>query len=150
MKNKVIVALHLFVGIGAIFGGFAAILNPISPLGATTEALRNSPFQDFLIPGILLFVVVGLGNIASAILFRFPTKALGYVSSVVSWALVIWIVVQCVMLQAIAFLHVLFFLIGLVQAVLAASILFERRQFPVNIALALLDKMRVSRRETGA
>jgi len=42
--------LHAFVGVGAVFGGLAAILNPQSPAGVPIEALKFSPFSDFLTP----------------------------------------------------------------------------------------------------
>lgn len=150
MNNRILFGLHLFVGVGALFGGSMAILNPVSPLGITMDALKQSPFQDYLIPGLILFIVVGLGNLFAALMVRRKSKAQGYISSVFSWAVVIWIVVQCIMMQAVAFLHVLFFLIGLVQAGFAARVLFVNRQFPANIALDILDKLRGSRRETGA
>ena len=132
---RLLFALHLFVGIGAIFGGLAAIVNPEEPLGITAEALKNSPFSNYLIPGIILFTVIGFGNVFSALMFRFKSKLQGYISSVFSWALVIWIVVQCIMLEAVAFLHILFFMIGVIEAVLSAIILFEQRLFPANLIL---------------
>ena len=132
---RLLFALHLFVGIGAIFGGLAAITNPEEPLGITVDALKNSPFSNFLIPGIILFIVIGFGNVFSALMFQFKSKFQGYISSVFSWALVIWIVVQCIMLEAVAFLHILFFMIGVIEAVLSAIILFEQRLFPANLIL---------------
>ncbi len=150
VKNKVLFGLHLFVGAGAIFGGLAAILNPISPLGITMDALKQSPFHDYLIPGLILFIVVGLGNLFAALMIRLTSNAQGYTSSVFSWAVVFWIVVQCVMMQTVAFLHVLFFLIGLVQAALAASVLFERRQFPANLVIDFIKKTQGTHRETDA
>lgn len=135
---RLLFALHLFVGIGAIFGGLAAITNPEEPLGITVDALKNSPFSNFLIPGIILFIVIGFGNVFSALMFQFKSKFQGYISSVFSWALVIWIVVQCIMLEAIAFLHILFFMIGVIEAVLSATILFKQRLFPANIILNLM------------
>jgi len=123
----VLFALHVFVGLGAVFGGLAAIINPQDPLGITVEALKYSPFSNFLIPGIILLVVIGLGNIISALMLHLKSIFQGYISSVFSWALVIWIVVQCIMLHAVVFLHVLYFMIGLVQAALAMFILIEQR-----------------------
>nr|WP_319487314.1 hypothetical protein [uncultured Caproiciproducens sp.] len=134
--------LHAIVGIGAVAGGVACITNPQAPLGASVELLRNSPFSNYLIPGIILFAVLGLGNIFSAIMFCFHLKYQGYISSVFSWALVIWIVVQCIMINAVAFLHVLFFGIGLIEAALAMMILFEQRLFPANIVLKFYDEVR--------
>lgn len=137
---RLLFALHLFVGIGAIFGGLAAITNPEEPLGITVDALKYSPFSNFLIPGIILFTVIGLGNVFSALMFRFKSKFQGYISSVFSWALVIWIVVQCIMLDTIAFLHILFFIIGVIKAVLSAIILFEQRLFPANLILNFIKR----------
>lgn len=133
--------LHVLVGIGAMSGGLAAITNPDAPLGMPVKALKHSPFSNFLIPGILLFGVIGLGNLFSAAMFLAKTKYQGYISSAFSWALVIWIVIQCIMLQSIVLLHVLFFSIGLIQAVMSFAILFEQRLFPTNIALKILKKI---------
>ena len=140
--ERLLFGLHLFVGIGAMVGGLAAITNPHNPLGMSAEYLKNSPFNSYLIPGIILFTIIGLGNVTSALMFRFKLKFQGYISSVFSWALVIWIVVQCVMLNAIAFLHVLFFCIGLFEAALSALIMLEHRLFPTNFVLNLYEKIR--------
>jgi len=137
---RLLFILHLFVGIGAMFGGLAAITNPQAPLGISVEALKNSPFNNYLIPGIVLFTIIGLGNVISALMFRYKLKFQGYVSSVFSWALVIWIVVQCIMLNGVVFLHVLFFIIGLIQAFLSIIILFEKRLFPINLILDFYDE----------
>ncbi len=140
---RLLAVLHGFVGIGAIFGGMAAIISPVDPLGITVDALKNSPFKNFLIPGIILFTVIGIGNIASALLIvRFKLRFQGYISSVFSWALVIWIVVQCIMLNSVVFLHILYFIIGLVEAAFSIIILFEQRLFPANIILNIYKNIR--------
>jgi hypothetical protein len=129
----ILIALHIFVGIGALAGGLAAIMDPIHPLGVSVELLEHSPFDSFLIPGIILFTVIGLGNIQSAFMFHFRLNYQGYISSFFGWALVVWIVVQCIMLRSVVFLHVLYFLIGLIQASLAMAVLYEQQLFPANI-----------------
>lgn len=138
--NSILFGLHFFVGIGGMAGGFAAITNPDNPLGAPVEILKNSPFDDFLIPGILLFIVVGVGNVISALTLRANYRFQGYMSSVFSWGLVIWIIVQCIMLRAIAFLHILFFTIGLFMGILSTSILFKQKIFPVKLIIRLYNK----------
>jgi len=137
---RMLFALHLFVGIGAIGGGLAAIINPQSPMGMPTDVLKNSPFSNFLIPGVILFTILGLGNIISALIFRFNLKFQGYISSIFSWALVIFIFVQCLMINAVVFLHILFFIIGLIQAVLSMIILFEKHLFPTNLILSFYKR----------
>lgn len=139
---RLLFALHVFVGIGAVAGGLAAITNPQEPLGMPVEPLKNSPFSNYLIPGIILFTVIGLGNIISAAMFHFKSRFQGYISSVFSWALVIWIIVQCIMLRAVVFLHILFFTIGLVEAVLSMAILFRNRLFPANIIVKFYEEIR--------
>lgn len=74
----------------------------------------------------ILFAVVGLGNLASAYMFRFKLRYQWCISGVIGGALVIWIVVQCIMLQAIVGLHVLYFIIGLIQIVLSTIILLDQ------------------------
>ena len=139
---RLLFILHVFVGIGAMAGGLAAIINPYKPLGMPVESLKNSPFSNYLIPGIILFAIIGLGNVFSALMLHFKSRFQGYISSVFSWALVIWIVVQCIMLNGVVFLHVLFFCIGLIEAVLSMIILFEQRLFPTNIVISFYKEIR--------
>ena len=136
---RLLFALHLFVGIGAMAGGLAAISNAQAPLGIPVEVLKNSPFSNFLIPGIILFTIIGLGNVISALMFRFKSRFQGYISSVFSWALVIFIVVQCIIMNDIVFLHVLFFMIGVIEAGLSMIIIFEKRLFPANLILNVYE-----------
>lgn len=138
--HRILFVIQAFVGIGAIAGGLGAIMNPVSPMGVSVDLLKHSPFHSYLIPGILLFAVIGIGSLGSAIAIPFKLKYQGYISSVSSWALVIWIVIQCIMLHVIAALHVIFFIIGAVEAVLSAAILFEQRLFPANIILDIIKE----------
>ena len=138
---RILFGLHIFVGVGALAGGLVAIINPQKPLGMSTEYLKNSPFNSYFIPGIILFVIIGLGNSISAFVMRFRNKYQGYISSIFSWALVIWIVVQCIMLRTIGFLHVLYFFIGIVEAALSMIILFRQQLFPSNIVLKIVRRV---------
>ncbi|WP_027631492.1 hypothetical protein [Clostridium hydrogeniformans] len=138
---RLLFALHVFVGIGAMAGGLAAILNPNSPMGIHTDVLKNSPFNNFLIPGIILFTVIGIGNILAALTFTFKLKYQGYISSIFSLALVIWIVVQCIMLNSINFLHIIYFIIGIVEALLSVIMIFENRLFPTSIIESLYNSI---------
>ncbi len=132
--------MHFFVGIGALVGGGAAILDPFNPLGAPLDMLKYSPFDNFLIPGLILFLIIGIGSIISGVMALLKSNYQGYYSSVSSWALMIWIAVQCLMLKAIVFAHVFFFLIGLAGAVLAFTILDDKQQLPANLLRNLIKK----------
>jgi len=53
--------LLLFLGLGAIFGGGILIISPSGKMfGMPLSMLDNSPFNNFLIPGIILFSLLGL------------------------------------------------------------------------------------------
>lgn len=138
---KILLVLHLFVGLGAMAGGSAAMLSPQSPMGMSTDVLNNSHFSDFLIPGIILFAVIGVGNIFSALMMFFKLKYQGYISSIFSFVLVIWIIVQCIMLRTIVGLHVIFLIIGLIQSIISISILFNHHLFPTNIIINIILKI---------
>ncbi|MFZ5354068.1 MAG: hypothetical protein ACOZCL_15290 [Bacillota bacterium] len=139
---RISIILHVFLGIGGMAGGLAAITDPIKPLGiSAAETLKNSPFDNFLIPGILLFTVIGLGNLFGAVMFRFKTKYQAYISGVLACGLMIWIIVQCIMILAIHALHIIFFGYGLVQGLLAAAMLFEKKLFPADIITEIYKKM---------
>jgi len=142
LKYLILVVIHFFVGIGAVVGGGAAILDPINPLGVPLDTLKYSPFDNFLIPGLILFVIIGIGSLISGIAAWSKSDYQGYYSSASSWALMIWIAVQCLMLKSIVFAHVFFFLIGLAGAVLAIIILYNKRQFPANLLHGSLNNRR--------
>jgi hypothetical protein len=138
---RLLLIFHAFVGLGAMGGGMMAILNPEGPGGMPTDSLINSPFRDYLIPGLILFVMIGLGNVFSAVSILLKSKYQGYISSIFSWALVIWIIVQCIMLRLVASLHVIFLIIGLFEAFLSVIVLFGQHLFPTNIIHRILIKL---------
>lgn len=47
--NRWIFYLHLFVGIGALFGGWVTWSNPQDPMGVPVDILKSSPFDSFLV-----------------------------------------------------------------------------------------------------
>ncbi len=92
--------LLLFNGAGALLGGWLLMRYPDgSGLHLVTDLLRHSPFSDFFIPGIILFLVNGCGSIAvlAALLLRWK----GFPGLVVAQGLVLlgWLAVQVLMLQ---------------------------------------------------
>lgn len=62
IETNMFIFLILFLGLGAIGGGALLIISPSGKLlgGLPSSILVNSPFNDFLIPGIILFLVLGL------------------------------------------------------------------------------------------
>jgi hypothetical protein len=62
MKTRnLLIFLLLFLSVGALFGGGAFLLFPEGWMEMTPELmLQHSPFKNFLIPGLILFTVLGL------------------------------------------------------------------------------------------
>lgn len=56
-----IMALILFQGLSGLFGGFALIADPTGAiLNMPVTLLEGSPFNTFLIPGFILFMILGV------------------------------------------------------------------------------------------
>jgi len=104
-----LIVVQVFQAIGALGGGAVLIASPEGGIiKMPLSNLDGSPFKDFLIPGIILFVVLGIGPLAAAwVLIRQPRSAAlarvnpfrheywGWtLSGVIGAGLVIWIVVE--------------------------------------------------------
>ena len=62
MKTRnLLLFLLSFHGLGAIIGGGIFIISPMGKLfGMPLSILDNSPFTNFLVPGFILFTILGL------------------------------------------------------------------------------------------
>jgi hypothetical protein len=92
---KATIALEVFLGVGALAGGSALMLGPrgeIIPL--PVSMLRGSPFDTYLVPGLILFSVIGMGPLLAAVLvwLRHPLAPLA--AFIVGVALLIWLAVE--------------------------------------------------------
>jgi hypothetical protein len=118
MKTVILVIcviLLLINGIGALFGGFQLFTDPTgSKLQMPLSFLENSPFNDYLIPGIILFIVNGIFSfLALAMLILKKTRAHWFVLTQ-GVLLSGWILMQILMLRTFyAPLHVTFLAMGL-------------------------------------
>jgi uncharacterized membrane protein YqjE len=60
IRNIFLIVLG-FLGLGAIGGGVVLIISPTGELlGIPLSEFKNIPFDSYLIPGIILFVVLGI------------------------------------------------------------------------------------------
>jgi hypothetical protein len=129
MWLKILAAILLLLNAaGAFYGGLNFMLHPDgSSLRITVEWLRYSPFDNYLIPGIILFVVNGLGSLVAlaALLIRMRH----YESFVVVEGILLsgWIVVQVLMLRSVQSLHVMYFMFGAVIFACGVALLRQTR-----------------------
>jgi len=108
------VALEIFLGIGALFGGGQFILAPDGHLlGMSTSLLAGSPFDSYLLPGIILFGVVGIGPLVVAAMTIRRQRLAPVGTIAVGLALIGWISVDMVVLAGPASLAwTLYLLVG--------------------------------------
>lgn len=123
MKKILLISLGIFqafVGITAIVSSALLILFPSgSVFNAPIELLKSSPFSNFFIPGIILFSINGVGQIAASILTFRKHQLAGYTGALFGIALMIWIFIQVNMIGGGEFLQFLYFFIGVVETSLA-------------------------------
>lgn len=110
--------LQLFIGIGAVPAGIAMISDPGGEsLEMYVDMLRRSPFTDFLIPGIVLLLVNGIGSLFGALVSLRAYQIAGLIAIGLGTFLILWIVIQAWWLGW-HLLHVLYILLGVSEFVL--------------------------------
>lgn len=140
--------IQLVLGIGACFGGGALVIDPTGGIiGMPSDIMVLNWFPNYLIPGLILLIVLGIGPlvIASALIRKWNWK-LGsslspYKQQHWSWsfslysgfATLIWIVVEVYILQAIALVHLLYFAVGLaIQVITLLPPVIQHFQTPLQ------------------
>ena len=126
--------LLVFNSASAIAGGAVLIIQPQGYIiQMPVSMLQYSPFADFLVPGILLFVFNGLFSllITVAVIKRYPAYPfLVMLQGVIS---TVWIITEVVMLRAIVWLHYVYGFIGIFLFIAGILLLKSSRQRSQNI-----------------
>jgi hypothetical protein len=109
------IILLLFNAISALYGGWALMSNPS---GKTLEMplrfLENSPIENFLVPGIILFVTNGLFSLLFAVMVLLKFMNYSWLAIFQGFILVGWLIIQIIMIREFyAPLHVLYFSVGI-------------------------------------
>jgi hypothetical protein len=114
-----LVAVQLFIGVGALYGGGGLVADPSGAiLGMPLALLAGSPFDDFLVPGLTLLLVNGVGSLVGAALALARVRWAGALAMALGAFLAAWIVLQVLWIGPIAWLQPLMLGSGLVEAAL--------------------------------
>lgn len=118
-----------FLGLSAFGGGLTLIISPSGELlgGLPLSLLQNSPFDNFLIPGIILFIILGIFPIL--IVFALIKKPISTFaerfnlfsdmywawtfSIYIAFALIIWIQVETIFIQGVGWLQTFYMLFSI-------------------------------------
>ena len=114
-----LLCLLAFLGLGALFGGGSLILDPSgASLGLPAEFLEGSVFPDYLVPGIVLFCVLGIGSfvvvygVLRSAAWAWPAGlALG-------GATLVWLLVQVLIIRTYFYLQPVIATVGVFVVVL--------------------------------
>jgi hypothetical protein len=91
----ILLVLLLVQGLGGLAGGLSLALKPDgSIMKMPTSYLDGSPFSDFLIPGLVLLLVLGVLPLAAAAGLWLGRRWAWYAAFAVGCALMIWILVE--------------------------------------------------------
>ncbi|WP_280772046.1 hypothetical protein [Salipaludibacillus daqingensis] len=139
---KVLIFLHVFLGVGAVFGGGAFIIdNTGEIINMPISLLESTPFTNFFVPGLILFFILGIIPLIIAIsllktkerkrvqrfnLFKDNYWAWSF-SLYIGFALIIWINVQVFLINAVEVVHLVY--IGIGVAIQAVTLLPSVQQY---------------------
>jgi hypothetical protein len=113
------IATQIFVGIMAIPVGLMMIFDPNgNPVGIPNDWIADSPFGSYLVPGIFLLAVNGIGQLVGAALAVVRAWLAPWVMGALGVGLIVWIGVQVVIIP-LSFLQPLIFVIGVAQGFVA-------------------------------
>jgi hypothetical protein len=120
--GKTAVVFLVILGLGALAGGVALVAQPDgSVMQFDTGLLAGSPFADFLIPGLILGGLFGIGSFIVAAMGVMHARPAPFLAFAIGCAQMIWIVVELAVIRELSFLHPTFFLVGLAIAATSVS-----------------------------
>lgn len=121
--------LQVFIALGAVPVGLNFILDPTgASLGFPLDWLADTLFKNYLIPGIFLFSVNGIGSLIGAFLTFRRHRLASLMAVGLGTFLLAWIVVQVFTLgPPIHWLQVLYFVLGAVELLLGWRMLPDAR-----------------------
>lgn len=119
LAGKLSIAFLVLLGVGALAGGIALVMRPDgSVMHFDVQLLAGSPFTDYLVPGLILGGLFGIGSLVVAVMGVRRSRLAPFLAFAIGSAQMIWIVVELAIIQELSFLHPVFFAVG---AVIAAS-----------------------------
>ena len=117
MVRNALLVVEVLVGLSAVAGGVGLIAGF---LGMPLEQLQGTPFNDYLIPGLILAIAVGGSHLVAASLLADHHPLAVLTSLAAGCVMMGWIVGEVILLGYISVLQPLMFAFGLLVFGLAA------------------------------
>jgi len=122
-----LVLLQLIIGVSAVAGGWTFAAYPDgAALGMDVTLLEQSPFASYLIPGLILLVINGFGQLAGAVTTLTKNRHAGEVAIALGLFLIAWIVLQVWWIGLSSWLQPLCLSFGILEVTLGVLIRMPR------------------------
>ena len=95
---RVLMALAILQILGATAGGIGLIQDPVENIGMPLSMLEGGPFSDYLVPGTILLIVVGLFPIVPLIGLVLRREWGWWLELAAGGGLIIWIITEVALL----------------------------------------------------
>jgi hypothetical protein len=120
-----------FLALSAIWGAALLIGDPMGrPMEIPVSVLRHSPFDSFLVPGILLLVSSGLLGTVVFVLALVRARAYGWWVGFQGCVLFGWITIEVILLRTVVWLHYVYW--GLALVLIASGWVLRRDVRPAR------------------
>jgi hypothetical protein len=117
LAGKICITFLAFLGLGATGGGIFIVMKPDgSAMQWDVKMLAGSPFTDFLVPGLVLLGLFGVGSFVVAGMGLARSRFAPFLAFAIGCGQMIWITVELAILKELSFLHPTTFAIGLIIA----------------------------------
>jgi hypothetical protein len=106
------------VGITAVLGGFGLVSDPSgTKMNVPLELLKNSPFTNYLIPGLFLLIVIGGGNVVAGIVTFLRHRYAGNMAVFFGVFLALYMITEVWFIGLVNFSQPLYFVLGAVELI---------------------------------
>jgi len=109
------IILLLFNAISALFGGWGLMSDPSGEsMQMPLSFLEHSPFENFRVPGVILFIANGVFSLLFALMALLRFMNYSWLVIFQGFILVGWLIIQIIMIREFyGPLHVLYFSVGI-------------------------------------
>lgn len=91
---------QVLIGLSAVAGGVGLLMDPTgASLGMSTAWLDGSPFLNFLIPGLFLLSVNGIGTLVGAVWSFRAYRYAGEAAALLGLVMMGWITIQVIVIS---------------------------------------------------
>ncbi|MGM9988139.1 MAG: hypothetical protein ACI35O_13055 [Bacillaceae bacterium] len=123
-ENFSLLLLQVLIGLGAVPAGFILMVDPSGQsLGLDIAYLDSLLFTNYFLPGLALFLFMGIGNLVCAYFTFQDSEYCGMASIILGVLLIMYMFVQIEAIGFQSFLQVVLIGVGVLESVLGKLIM---------------------------